>query len=127
MAEDNEYSGRGYGDDTGVTFYGPPANGFWSDAISISDSYIAPIFRAILDQPLRGTISPPMPKLIMDWNCERGWRDASGIVEISRQDAEEFLTALLAVSTGELQMPRGIDSPERYLHCAAHICTFLQS
>jgi hypothetical protein len=51
-AADNFAHGT-YGDISGVTFYGPPVNGFWEDSFPVSDRFFDPLFRAILDRAER--------------------------------------------------------------------------
>src|SRR3954468_8023838 len=46
--------GYHYGDYSGVVWFGPPTDGFWLDRLAVSDCYIGPLFRGILDRAWRG-------------------------------------------------------------------------
>ena len=50
MTEAEDFSHGSYGDYSGVSFYGPPENGFWFDRLAVSDRFIRPLFLAILDR-----------------------------------------------------------------------------
>jgi hypothetical protein len=127
QSEHSEFAHGTYGDDSGVVFYGPPAKGFWTDRLVISDRYIEPLFCAIWMRPSASQKSPAPPKLISEWNSCEGWTDALGIVEISRHDAEDLIAALVALTPAELEAHLHSPPVHESLRCANAIRSFLQS
>jgi hypothetical protein len=109
-----------YGDCFGVIFSGPPADGFWSDSLSISDRYIEPIFNTIQAN------AQSVPVLVAEWTCDRGWKDAAAKVAISGVEAQTLINALVALSVRELSEHCKAETPERCMECASTIAKFLR-
>src|SRR5580704_17225629 len=101
MASENEFAHGSYGDESGLTFYGTPVDGFWLDRLLVSDRFIRPLFIAVFEQFLKGDRTSDVPKIVAEWNKLEGWTEASGIQEIAREDAEHLTAALAAVSPSE--------------------------
>ena len=99
-AADNFAHGS-YGDISGVTFYGPAVNGFWDDSFPVSDRFIDPLFRAVLDRA-ELVERTKAPKLVTEWNELTGWRDASGIVELPPADVTDLIDGLASVTTADV-------------------------
>ena len=125
--EEDEFVNEACGDQSGVVFYGQPANGLWIDTLAVSDIYVGPLFGAIWKRSAKAPPSPPAPRLIADWNCHQGWTHAHRIVEISRHEAEELVDALATLSAGELAAQSSVTFPEKALRCATAIRDFLRS
>jgi hypothetical protein len=137
VAENTEFAhGIRYGDYSGVVFYGPPTEGFWLDRFAVSDTYINPLFFAILDRTWRETGGESLPRLISEWNTLTGWTDGgAGIVPMSSQDARDLASALPEVTDVDLAphitgaTAIALATAQECLQCAemirAFICTRL--
>jgi hypothetical protein len=88
-----DFSFGSYGDYSGVVFYGPPKDGFWFDYFSVSESFIHPIFGAIIDRACQKGVYNQAPQLIREWNELRGWRDRFGIHEVPDDAIQELLVS----------------------------------
>src|SRR5688500_15813446 len=97
-----EFAHGTYGDETGAIFYGLPVKGVCEDFLAVSNKYIEPLFRAILDQAWRNGSSAP--QVVTEWNDLTGWKDAyaAGKQELSSAEALELVAALSAVSASDL-------------------------
>jgi hypothetical protein len=124
MAEAEDFSYGSYGDYSGVTFYGPPAEGFWFDRLPISDRYVTPLFSAVLDRSQTADAGPT-PQLVRDWAALQGWIDTEGIVEVARQQALELLHSLESVTAAEVSPYCAGSTPDECVRCSAAIRHFL--
>lgn len=115
-----------YGDDGGVVFYGPTVKGFWEDRLAVSDLFVRPLFRAVLERAWRGNATGA-PKVVVDWNGLTGWADAAGVQELPHPDARDLITVLAGVAAADLvpHLDKG-GTPEQYLRCASVIGEFLR-
>src|SRR5262245_38465411 len=128
MAETNEFAhGYHYGDYSGVIFYGPPADGLWSDRLAVSDCYIAPLFRGILDRAWRDSGGERVSRLASDWNTLKGWAAGGGAVSVSPADAAEFVEALIQLRTDDVSKHCAGCTVEECLRCAAVVREFIDS
>lgn len=116
----NEFAPGGYGDDSGVSFYGPPDRGYLSDHLAISDSYIEPIFRTIQARAVS------VPRLVTQWELCEGWANASIPVAVSVKDAQDLVDALAALSISGLARHCEWGTPEEFIRCASAIGKCLQ-
>jgi len=124
----NEFAhGRLYGDYSGVTFYGPPIDGLWQDRLDVSDRFIDPLFRALLDRASRGSGVQHVPTLVKDWNTVQGWADAAGIVAVTRSDAEDLATALAELAAHDLAPHASGATVPECLECASLVREFVCS
>ena len=124
-AADN-FAHESYGDISGVSFYGPAVKGFRDDRFPVSDRFIDPLFRAVLDRAALERTKAP--KLVTDWNALTGWRDASGFLELPLADVAELIDGLAAVTTADLA-PHAAEfavTPDECLRCASAISRFLR-
>jgi hypothetical protein len=125
-ADTGEFAHGTYADDSGVVFYGPPVKGFWEDFLEVSDKFIDPLFRAILDRAW-GAEGSTLPAVVAQWNELTGWRDATGMVELSPADARELVGALANVSEADLAPHLVAGLPvDAYLRCATVTAEFLR-
>jgi len=112
-----------YGDDSGVLFFGPPSNGFYDDFLAISNRFVHPIFCAIIDRHQPSGV----PALVEEWNTLSGWRERGGMQAISPAHVKELVTALVEVSTAEVQSHVAGVTPDECVQCAKAIAEFLGS
>jgi hypothetical protein len=115
-----------YGDISGVVFYGPAVKGFWEDSFPVSDRFIEPLFRAIVNRA-ELVERAKVPGLVAEWTELTGWRDAAGMVELPAVDVSELIGALAAISKADLA-PHAAEwavTPDECLRCAAAIAGFL--
>lgn len=127
MAEITEFAhGFHYGDYSGIVLHGPPTEGFWLDRFAVSDTYIYPLFRAILDKCWRETDGEETPRVVSEWNTLTGWAGiGAGIVQVNPQDAQSLASALSAVTSAELASQAEYTRVEECLRCAAMIRSFI--
>ncbi len=111
-----------YADYSGVVFSGP---GLSEERLAVSDRFIDPLFRAILDRAGQGH-GADVPKVVAEWNEGRGWADACGVHELSPAEATEFLVALSAVSGADVRPHAAGATPEECVRCARVIEGFLR-
>src|SRR4051812_22037667 len=125
-AADNFTHGT-YGDIGGVTFYGPPVKGFWEDSFPVSDRFIDPLFRAILDRAER-VEATKVPRMAAEWNALTGWTDAAGTIELPLVDVTELIGALVAVSEVDLtpHVAEFAVTSAECLRCASALASFLR-
>jgi hypothetical protein len=117
-----------YGDFSGVVFYGPPFNGFWLDRLAVSDCYIGPLFRAILDREWRESGGESLLKVLSEWNTLTGWADiGAGIVPLTSQEAEELCLALSRTTAEDLAIHVAGVTVTDCLECAAAIRAFIHN
>ena len=116
-----------YGDISGVTFYGPPVEGFWEDRVEVSDRFIGPLFGAISERAQR---EEPMlvPALVAAWIDLSGWTDANGRVELQPEEVADFTHRLEAVTVADLarHVRSSAVTCEECLQCAEGIIEFLR-
>ncbi|MBY0460564.1 MAG: hypothetical protein K2V38_24880 [Gemmataceae bacterium] len=118
--------GYHYGDYSGVVFYGLPENGFWSDRLAASNTYISPLFFAILDREWRESGGERTPRLVSEWNTLTGWAGCgAGIVPVSPEDANALLGALISLTATDLSPHVAGCTAEECLECASAIRDFL--
>jgi hypothetical protein len=115
-----------YGDDLGITFYGPPNAGFWEESLAVSRHYIEPLFQAALDHFRQPSGLRDRPKLCSEWNTLSGWVEADGIQEISHADAAELVAALSALNESDFSSELTGAAAGKCLKCAVAICHFIQ-
>jgi hypothetical protein len=129
MASENEFAHGSYGDESGLTFYGPPVDGFWLDRLLVSDRFIRPLFIAVLEQFQKGERTSDVPKIVAEWNKLEGWTEITGIQEIAREDGEQLIAALVAVSLVSLSdiVSDTAVTPSECVRCASAISDFLAS
>ena len=114
----------GYGDWSGVSFYGPPEKGFWLDRLDISDRFIDPIFSAILSKSEK----QELPQVIKDW-CElSAWCDVGGeILELSSKETNDLIYALSSLDKDDLELIGDrTESVDDCLACIIEILKFFQ-
>lgn len=116
-----------YGDTSGVVFYGPQINGFWRDSFPVSDRFIDPLFRAILDRAKLSKRSK-VPRGTAEWMALTGWRDTIGRTELPAADVIELIEALTAISRADLDphVAEFAVTPDECLRCASAMCGFLR-
>jgi hypothetical protein len=127
MAEITEFAhGFHYGDYSGVVFYGPPTEGFWLDRLAVSDAYIDPLFRTILDRFWHETGGEDTPRIVSEWNTLTGWAEiGAGIVLVLPQEAQALASALGAVTVADLTPHVAGTTVEECRRCAEVIRTFI--
>ena len=88
----------------------------------MSDRFIDPLFRAILDR------AEQAPRLAVEWSAMTGWTDATGTIELPLVDVTELIDALAAVSKSDLapHVAQFAVTPEECLRCASAIAGFLR-
>jgi hypothetical protein len=129
MAENTEFAhGIRYGDYSGVVFHGPPAKGFWVDRFAVSNTYIDPLFRAVLDRTGRETDGESLPLLVAEWNTLSGWAElGAGIVPVSVEDASDLAGALHEITDADLAPHITGTTAQQCLRCAAAIQEFIRA
>lgn len=127
MAETEEFAhGSVYGDYSGVVFYGATRGGCSLDRLAVSDSYIDPLFRAVLDRSWRDSGGERVPRLASEWNTQEGWSAcAAGRTPVSQQDIEELVTAFTQVTSPDLAPHCAGSTREDCLRCAVVIKEFV--
>lgn len=122
-----EFAPGNYGDYAGVTFYGPPQDGwFWWDRLDVSRFYLGPLFGAILDRSLRRG-DQRLPQLVEEWNTSTGWCDVHKTIEVSQADGHDLTAALSQLTSEDLQTRITAAEVAAHLRCAAAICDFVTS
>jgi hypothetical protein len=116
-----------YGDDWGVTFYGPKIEGIWSDFLSVSDRYIGPLFEAMPNCRRDEAEVFSGPKLAMEWNGSIAWAESGEICEVSATDAADFIVSLSALSTSDISPEVTWTTAEECIECAQTIRLFFES
>jgi hypothetical protein len=111
-----------YADDSGVVFYGPPMDERWSDRLPVSDRFIEPLFKALLDRAKPGKA----PTLVAEWNEHKGCANATGIQKVPRSDATEFLVAFGLLTVADVTPHVAGVTSDQCLQCAAAIAEFLR-
>jgi hypothetical protein len=119
--------GKHYGDYSGVVFYGPQTNGFWLDRLAVSNCYIDPLFRGVLDRASRESGGGGVPRLAADWNALEGWKAGSGPVAIAQEDAAEFAEALAQLGSRDVAEYCWGCTVDECLRCAAVVREFICS
>jgi hypothetical protein len=115
-----------YGDTFGVVFYGEPVNGYWTDRLDVSDRFIDPLFRAVLDRIEAESGGELVPQLASDWNTLQGWAGcAAGITEVDRRDAEDLMAAFAEVTAADLAPHMAGVAAAECLRCAAAVREFV--
>jgi hypothetical protein len=128
VAEVTEFAhGYHYGDYSGVILYGPPAAGLWLDRLAVSDRYIDPLLRGILDRAWRESGGERVPRLASDWNTLSGWVAGGGPVPVPPTDAAEFAAALAQLTPTDLAEHCAGCTVEECLRCAGVIREFINS
>lgn len=118
MQGNNEFAHGTYGDIAGVTFSGPPRNGFWDDNFAVSDRFIFPLFNAILDR------SDDPPQVVTEWNGQGGWTDEPR-VELSPAAANALVLALENLAEIDVAPYCGAATTDECIRCAASIRAFI--
>ncbi len=127
MATENKFAhGIQYGDQSGVTWYGPPSAGFWLDQLAVSRRYIDPLFRGILDRSGNGLDREQVPQLVAEWNCLKGWAAMNGPAPVMTQDAVSFAEALARLKNDDIAKHCHGSSVDECLECAAKIRKFIE-
>jgi hypothetical protein len=116
-----------YGDYAGVVFYGPPTNGLWRDRLDISDRFIDPLFRGMLDRAWAESGGDRVPQLASDWNTLSGWAAGGAPVPIAPDDAIEFIAALAQLSPADVAKHCAGCTVEECLRCAVVVREFVVS
>jgi hypothetical protein len=116
-----------YGDYSGVVLYGPPTDGFWLDRLAVSDCYIDPLFRGVLDWARQESGGKGVPRLAAEWNAMEGWAADGGLVPVAPADAAEFAQALSQIGLADLSEHCAGSTPEECLRCAAVVREFIDS
>ena len=70
--------------------------------LAVSDCYIGPLFRGILDRAWRESGGERMPRLASDWNTLEGWAAGGRQVPVVPADAAEFAEALAQLSPADV-------------------------
>jgi hypothetical protein len=125
VAEAEDFSHGSYGDYSGVVFYGPPTNGFWLDRLAVSDIYIDPLFRGILDRAWRESDGERIPRLAADWNTGEGWVADGGPVPVAGDDAAELIGALAQLDPADVAEHCAGCTAEKCLRCASVVQDFI--
>ncbi|VTT98060.1 Uncharacterized protein OS=Chamaesiphon minutus PCC 6605 GN=Cha6605_2846 PE=4 SV=1 [Gemmataceae bacterium] len=116
-----------YGDYSGVVFYGEPNKGYWTDRLDVSDRFIDPLFRAVLDRAWAESGGELVPRLASDWNTLEGWAGcAIGVTEVAGRDAEDLMAAFGEVTAADLDPHVAGASVEDCLRCAGVIREFVR-
>jgi hypothetical protein len=124
----NEFAHRyHYGDYSGVIFYGPPTDGFWLDQLAVSNCYIGPLFRGILDRVWRESGGEGLPCIVSEWNTLTGWTNGGGPVPVSADDAAGFIHALVQLDPCDVAQHCAGCTVEECLRCAGVIREFIGS
>jgi hypothetical protein len=123
--EASNFSYGTYGDDIGVDFWGPPQGGFWIDCLPISDRFVEPLFIAIMRAAERTT--RPVPRVVAEWNDCSGWTESTTPAELSRQDAQALVDALVSLSLEDLPACIAGATAQDCIRCAQLLATFLSS
>lgn len=128
MAEVEEFAhGYHYGDYSGVVFHGPPTDGKWLDRLAISDRYMYPLFRGILDRAWRESGGERVPRLASEWNTLEGWAAGGGPIPVTHTDAAEFAAALARLGPADVAEDCAGCTVEECLRCAAVVGEFIGS
>ena len=127
MAQTDEFAHGSYGDDWGVTFYGPPNDGFWEDYLAVSKRFVQPLFNAVLDRFVNQGGAAKAPRLVTEWNEISGWADQTEKQEVNAEDAKELIAAISDVVIADLAEHCAGCTPDECVRCASVICQFLQS
>jgi hypothetical protein len=127
VAEVEFAHGYHYGDYSGVVLYGPPTDGFWLDRLAVSDCYIGPLFRGILDRAWRELGGEGVPRLASEWNTLEGWAAGGGPVPVAPADAAEFAEALSQLGPADVAEHCAGCTVEECLRCAAVVREFIGS
>lgn len=117
--------GHLYGDYSGVNFYGPPKDGCWPDRLAISNCYIGPLFRGILNQAWGESGGETVPRLASDWNSMEGWTTANGPVPVPIADATQFAEALAQLGPADVADQCTGCTVDECLRCAGVIREFI--
>ena len=107
-----------YGDDAGVTFYGPHKDGFNSEYLMVSDRYISPIFATLIS---RGTA----PKFVTEWSQCDGWMDAEKRARVADPDVVQLAQALTDFIEEQVAPHCEGTAPDQCVKCAAVMRAFL--
>jgi hypothetical protein len=118
-------NGYHYGDYSGVVWYGPPTEGFWLDRLAVSDCYIGPLFRGVLDRCWKESGGEQVPRLASEWNTLEGWAAASGRVPVQSVDAAEFAEALARLGPADVVEHCAGCTVEECLECAKIVRGFI--
>lgn len=108
-----------YGDDSGVTFNGPPEKGFFFDTLAVSNRFIVPLFDAILVRGERAA-EFAVPKVVREWNDGGGWGG-----QLLPNDVAELTNALASVVAEDIASHRNGADVAKCLRCALAISEFL--
>jgi len=124
MSEDpSNFSYGTYGDVHGVDFWGPPQDGFWNDCLPVSDRFVEPLFRAVLERAMEtGRVSP---RLVAEWNSCTGWTEATTRVQVPPQDAQDMVEALRSLSRSDAAVHCREADVQDILRCADVVAEFL--
>jgi hypothetical protein len=126
VVENKEFShGYHYGDYSGVVFYGPPLEYLWIDRLAVSDCYIEPLFRGVLDREWQNSGGEQIPRLVKEWLTLTGWC-AGGQVLVTPKEAVEFTTALGQLNSSDVSDHCHGCTVEDCLRCAVVIREFIE-
>lgn len=129
MPETEQFAhGYHYGDYSGVVFYGASEDGITVARLAVSDCYIDPLFRALLERCWRDSAGERIPRLAVEWNSLEGWRGCpAGRVLVSQQEMEELATMFIRLTTADLAQHCAGSTPDECLRCAVVIKEFVDS
>jgi hypothetical protein len=117
-----------YGDYFGILFYGPPTDGYWLDRLAVSNIYMGPLFRAILDRSWQESGGDNVPRLVSEWNTLEGWSNiGAGKTEVPPTVAKELVAAFDRITVDDLALHCAGCTPDECLRCGAAVREFLAS
>lgn len=118
MQGNNEFAHGTYGDIAGVTFSGPPRNGFWDDNLAVSERFIFPLFNAILNR------SDDPPQVVTEWASLGGWTDESR-VELAPAAVIALVLALEKLAEIDVAPYCEAATTDECIRCATSIRAFI--